>query len=192
MALSIDVGRALPLQQRSDGSFVLSGARVTFGQLQQRSGVPEQALKRWINAGVLEPTKDTRHAGSGNHRVFFEKEVIVAALLAPFSEAGVPLGRLLGISRIFRHALLARRPGFIVDDLDRRYRDLGQAMLRATKDIGTYMVAITITVDDRIHFETFSGDGSFDAVGFLAAAAGSPTSAVTVVNMTDRLAGILD
>jgi hypothetical protein len=192
VALSIDVGRALPLRQRHDGAFVLPGVRVTFGQLRQRSGVPEHALKRWTNAGVLEPTRDTRHSGSGNHRIYFDKEVLIAALLAPFSEAAVPLGRLLWLSRIFRHALRERRPGFIVDDLNRRYWGLGQAMLRAAQGVGSNFIAVTITSGDHVHFEVFTDMGnSFDAGKFLAEAGGQPLAMVMIVDMTDRLRDIL-
>ena len=193
MALLHDTGRALALRQRHDGAFVLPGVRFTFGQLRQRSRVQEHALKRWVNAGVLEPTKDTRHSGSGNHRVFFDKEVIVAALLAPFSEAAVPLGRLLRLSRLFRHALRERRSGLITDGLDRRYRDLGQAMLQAAQGVGSNFLSVTITSEDNIHFEAFTSESElFDAGKFLAAAGGSPSAAITIIDMTERVHGVLN
>jgi DNA-binding transcriptional MerR regulator len=165
-----------------------SAARVSTGQLCQRSGMPARALKHWIDVGVLQPTRDTRHAGKGNHRVFFVEEVIVAALLAPLADASITLGHLLRFARIFRRALRQRR-GTPVDGLDQRYQALGQAVLRATQGVGDNFLALTVTITDHIHFDVF--DGLFDAKTFFADAGSQPAGAIVLVDMTDRLHGIL-
>jgi hypothetical protein len=192
MAPLLDTGTQLRLRQREDGSFALSPFRVPLGALQRRSGVPERALKRWIEAGVLGPTKDTQHAGKGNHRVFFAAEVIVAALLAPLATATLTLGRLFEMSRIFRHALRERRLPPI-DDLDQRYRVLGQSMLRATQGIGANLVAFTVT-PDAIYFEPWNDQNGppplFDASRFLAQSGAA--GAIVILDLTAHLKGVLD
>jgi hypothetical protein len=84
-----------------------------FGEIQQASGVGESMLQRWVEAGVLRSVEQAP-SGSGNYRMFDMSELVLAVMLRPLADAGIPLNRLWQISRILRHAMRQRRPTRII------------------------------------------------------------------------------
>jgi len=86
------------------------GRRLTrfSGELRERAGISDNTLQHWVNAGVLLPAGDS-HGGRGRHRMFSEREVVIATLLRPLFEIPMPLSRLLTVSGIFRRAYSRRR-----------------------------------------------------------------------------------
>jgi hypothetical protein len=66
-------------------------------------------------------------------------------------------------------------------------------MLQAAQGVGSNFLAVTITSEDNIHFEAFTSESElFDAGKFLAAAGGSPSAAITIIDMTERVHGVLN
>jgi len=143
--------------------------------------------------------------------MFDAREIVLAVLLRPLADAGIPLGRLLQISRILRHAMRQRpprrepedNPQFrIVRALNFRYQELGQAIRQATAGAGINF-AILAVAGDNVHPGALSAETgelpTFNPAAFLVEAAeyaamtGEPPSPTTLM-MLDLapLRGLLD
>src|SRR5215469_4268231 len=82
------------------------GRRTTrfFGEILAASNVGERMLQRWVDAGII-LALGHGHGGRGNYRMFDARETVVAVMLRPLADAGIPLGRLLQLSYMVRRAM---------------------------------------------------------------------------------------
>jgi hypothetical protein len=133
----------------------------SFGELVRRTGVPERVIKRWLDHGIVEPTKDTLHKGTGNHRLFMREEFVICSLLAPLHDSTMSLGRIIWFAAAFRSALGQGGPGDDDGSADPLWR-LGRAISRALYDEGVNLAVLTVDETDRTMIEVLSDAGTAD------------------------------
>ena len=74
----------------------------TLAEISARTHLPRDTIQRWGNIGLLMSESGTTHAGKGVHRQFRGSELVVAALLRPFSLIDVPAGQLARLAGVLR------------------------------------------------------------------------------------------
>jgi hypothetical protein len=160
-----------------------------FTELREFSGLPGDTLKRWIRNGVIQPTPKTLRVGTGKLRLFPITETIVASALAPFFSATMALELLGLLARVFRNALEDRLIGKPESDVEQLHRDVRRALIRAAYGVGQNLVAVAVT--ETIHVWAFT-DTPFDLNEFRIRTKAPATAPVVLVDMTVRLAGIIN
>jgi DNA-binding transcriptional MerR regulator len=114
-----------------------SGVRYTLSEVVARTGAKRRAVQLWSDGDVIRSTRDTDRAGTGVHRLYHEWEVLIAALLVPLANIGVPIGHLKQFAALMRpmvqnaKAVQPDRRG-ITDDS----RKIMNAIARATNGEG--------------------------------------------------------
>ena len=84
----------------------------TLADLTEITGAKRRSVQLWAEAGALQAAPQTDRAGTGVHRSFDRDEAIVASILHAFAEQGVPIGKLLGVSKALRHSLKTEQHRF--------------------------------------------------------------------------------
>jgi hypothetical protein len=70
----------------------------TLAEIAEIARTPKRAVRLWADAGVIKADPATMDAGTGTHRRFPRKELIVACIIAPFAKQRVAIGGLMTIS----------------------------------------------------------------------------------------------
>lgn len=83
----------------------------TLSDLVELTGAKRRAIQIWTDRGVLTPVSGTESAGSGTHRRYKQQELEIAAILAPLSQMGVPIGHLGRVATHLRKLKLWTRRG---------------------------------------------------------------------------------
>lgn len=82
-------------------------ATYTLSQLAAATGLKPRTLQFWTSSHVLQPEASTLHGGPGTHRRYTERELALAAILAPINSLGLQIGTLRSISEYIRGMLTA-------------------------------------------------------------------------------------
>ena len=190
-----DPGRYIPAEDRE--------RLISFGRLKALSGASDRALKHWIDARAIYPTSlDVHtgvghvHPGKGRHRVFDPGEVVVAALLVPLANAGIPISNLVLFADIIRRAWYSRQAGAPTAGHDPGIRELGLVLVRAVRGVGANGVALAIVPVGNVYFAPLSDQEGqsflFDISRFVRADDGKVKAAAIVLDLADWLTGLLD
>ena len=110
--------RSRPYTQRTSGDSV-SMPKYTIGVVSQLLGLPPQVLRRYEEAGLLEPARQ-----AGKNRLYSDQDVAMLEEIAELSEQGV---NAVGI----RHIIQIRRDIII---LQQEVREVREALLRSEEE----------------------------------------------------------
>jgi hypothetical protein len=77
----------------------------TLADLVKMTGAKRRTVQLWSEGGAIKALPVTDRQGSGVHREFNLDEAMVAAVLVPFAEKGLPIGRLIFVGDTIRHWL---------------------------------------------------------------------------------------
>jgi hypothetical protein len=77
----------------------------TLADLKRHTGLKTRVLQAWGDAGAIIAEGDSLHGGKGMHRRYRTAELIIAMLLRPCHEVGIPLGALVRLGGFMRQAL---------------------------------------------------------------------------------------
>jgi DNA-binding transcriptional MerR regulator len=83
----------------------------TLSDLVELTGAKRRSIQIWTDRRVLIPNSETESAGSGTHRRYKQQELEIAAILAPLSQMGVPIGHLGRVAKHLRKLQLWTRRG---------------------------------------------------------------------------------
>ncbi len=78
----------------------------TLADLTEITGAKRRSVQLWAEAGALQADSQTDRAGTGVHRSFGREEAVIACILHAFALQGVPIGKLLTVSRALRNQTL--------------------------------------------------------------------------------------
>lgn len=78
----------------------------SLGDLVDVTGAKRRSLQLWADAGVIQPERGTKGAGTGTHRQFSRGEAIIACVIRPFAERQIAIGELGKISAALRRMML--------------------------------------------------------------------------------------
>jgi hypothetical protein len=84
----------------------------TLADLRKHTGLKVRVLQTWGDAGAIIAEGDSLHGGKGMRRQYRTGELIIAMLLRPCYEVGIPLGALVRLAGLLRQAL-ALGPGWV-------------------------------------------------------------------------------
>jgi DNA-binding transcriptional MerR regulator len=77
-----------------------------LSDIEEIADAPRRTITFWTEQGLLVPAVGTNRAGRGVHRQFSADEVVIACVMRALSQDhGVPIGRLLSVSRMMRSYL---------------------------------------------------------------------------------------
>ena len=110
--------RSRPYTPRTSGDSA-SMPKYTIGVVSQLLGLPPQVLRRYEEAGLLEPARQ-----AGKNRLYSDQDVEVLEEIAELSEQGV---NAVGI----RHIIQIRRDIIV---LQQEVREVREALLRSEED----------------------------------------------------------
>ena len=74
----------------------------TLADIERLTGAKRRAAQVWADARILQPVPESDRAGSGTHRRFTQKELEIAAVLAPLAGMGIPIGSLARVATVIR------------------------------------------------------------------------------------------
>jgi hypothetical protein len=77
----------------------------SLGDLTAITGAKRRSIQLWADRGVIEAFASTANAGTGIHRAFSRREVIIACVIHPFAERQIAIGELLAISGLVRQSI---------------------------------------------------------------------------------------
>ena len=117
----------------------------TLADLTQITGAKRRSVQLWAEAGVLQAAPSTERSGSGVHRQFSRKEAIIACIVHTFALKGVPIGRLLTISKGVRHSLRAVKEAMPLIEL-------------AIENKSNVFLAVDASTHDFLWFEKPTGE----------------------------------
>jgi hypothetical protein len=84
----------------------------TLADLRKHTGLRVRTLQAWGDAGAIIAEGGSLHGGKGMRRQYRTGELIIAVLLRPCFEVGIPLGALVRLAGLMRQAL-ALGPGWV-------------------------------------------------------------------------------
>lgn len=94
--------RRLPARKTSENTE--SMPKYTIGIVSQLLGLPPQVLRRYEEAGLLEPARQ-----SGKNRLYSDQDVAILEEIAELSEQGVNAAGIRYIIQIRRHVLILQQ-----------------------------------------------------------------------------------
>ncbi len=111
--------------------------KYTLADMAKRTKAKTRALQAWTDGGVILSTTDTDRAGRGVHRLYYEWEVLIAAILTPLASRGVPIGHLKHLAALLRPMVInAISVVPAVIGVSPESREISKALARAIKGEG--------------------------------------------------------
>jgi hypothetical protein len=85
----------------------------TLADLRKHTGLKVRTLQVWGDAGAIIAEGDSLHGGKGMRRQYRTAELIIAVLLRPCYEVGIPLGALVRLAGLLRQSLAIGSSGWV-------------------------------------------------------------------------------
>jgi hypothetical protein len=133
----------------------------TLADLTQITGAKRRSVQLWAEAGVIQAAPASERAGSGVHREFSRREAIVACIVAAFAFTGIPIGRLLQISKATRTYLKNKRAAASIERAIENSSRVFLALDAATRNFSLLENPTgdeTRAVLDKMHMANFATD----------------------------------
>lgn len=127
-----------------------------LADLQKATSWNHRGLQAWADSGAIQPMPGTKGRGTGAHRAFDKRELIIACVLASLSRQGVTGLYLTAAAALFRATVEDQNDWRVVEYAVRQEgSNLLLANFNAAAHMGSMLLLSSLLHPDKFLFEVF-------------------------------------